>query len=131
MESEQRRQKKIADLLALLRDPEIAGAVAKLVEEIPQAAAVPAPMTNGNGHHSTVAVGPTEAIRQVGPEMPERFTVYDLVEKLRERGFIFKRSPQDVVRDSLAFITKQRNAKFRLVEPGKGGRLSKYEFVRD
>jgi hypothetical protein len=128
LEEEQRRAKKIDALAILLKDPDLTDFVAKLTGET-QHAAAPIPSRNGKRHRGKVPDGVTSAIRNIGPELPHPFTVHDVVAGLTAKGFRFKRKALEQVRDSLYFIVREEGSKFRVLEQGKAGKLSKYEYL--
>jgi hypothetical protein len=125
LQSEERRVKKVESLIALLRDPEMTDVVNKLFGEAPTMPVSP----NGNGHHHTVPRGITAAIRASGPRLPKPFTIHDVVQLLTADGFQFSRTPIDMVRDTLYFVVREPESKFKVIESGRGGRLSQYEYV--
>jgi hypothetical protein len=126
LQSEERRAKKVESLIALLRDPEMSEVVDKLFGEAPQMPAMP---TNGNGHHAQLPKGMTAAIRAIGPRLPKPFTIHDVVQLLTAEGFEFTRNPIDMVRDTIYFVVREEGSKFKVIESGRGGRLSQYEYL--
>jgi hypothetical protein len=136
VEQQERRRQKIATLLDLLRDPDLADVVAKLVEETPRPNAEAinvATNGNGNGHHVAAVAGlpsgATEAIRMLGPYLPRPFTIHDVIEQLDARGYKYARDKKaDVVRDAIYFMMRGKNNPFRVVKRGEHGALSTYEY---
>lgn len=125
-EAEKRRAEKIKSLVALLEDPEIADVVVKLKLATAQ------PVSNGNGHQSKLPAGTKAAILAIARKLPPLFTSQDIVDQLITHGFVFTRKkPADMVRDAVyAFVhPKTGSPTIRLVEPGTGGKMNKYEFT--
>jgi hypothetical protein len=127
LESEQRRAKKVETLLALLRDPEISDVVARLLDETPRPVTIK-PSSNGQLQVAPGAI--TQALRAVGPKLPNPFTIHDAVDVLTKDGFKFTRKPTDQVRDSLYFIVREPDTRFHVLEAGRAGRLSQYAYVK-
>jgi hypothetical protein len=125
LESEQRRAKKVETLLALLRDPELSDVVGRLIDETPRPQAVAAK----NGHLALVPGEISAALRAVGPKLLRGFTIHDAVRVLAEQGYAFTRKPTDQVRDSLYFLVREDQPIFRVLEAGRAGKLSTYEYA--
>jgi hypothetical protein len=126
LESEQRRAKKVEMLIGLLRDPDLSDVVGRLIEETPHSK----PSTASSNGHLPVKPGAiTEAIRAVATKLPNPFTIHDAVDVLTREGFKFTRKAKDQVRDSLYFIVREPDTKFRVIEVGRAGKLSRYEYV--
>lgn len=134
----ERKAKKLAALVALLQDPELADDVADLLEERQQQSAQPAVAqrhvtagdSNGNGHRPALPPGITAALTMIGPLLPDPFTIRDAAGVLADHGYAFARDPINTVRDALYWAARVAQPRFHVVEAGKGGRPSSYQFIR-
>jgi hypothetical protein len=117
------RAKKIEALAALLRDPALDDVVSKLFGET-HASATTNPSPHRNCDSLPTAI--TEAIREVASELPQPFTVTDVVRRLKERQFVFRRSALDATRDALYRLSRGKRSTFRILEIGQGGKPNKY-----
>jgi hypothetical protein len=93
------RAKKLEALAALLRDPALDDVVSKLFGETHASATI-----NLSPHRKcdSLPTAITGAIREVASELPEPFTATDVVRRLKERQFVFRRPALEATRDALA-----------------------------
>jgi hypothetical protein len=117
------RAKKIEALAALLRDPALDDVVSNLFGET-HANATTNPFSHRKCDSLPTAI--TEAIRGVASELPQPFTVTDVVRRLQERQFVFRRSALDATRDALYRLSRGKRSTFRILEIGQGGKPNKY-----
>jgi hypothetical protein len=134
----ERKARKLADLVALLQDPELADDVADLLQERQQSITPPIarrpiaePSSNGNGNHSALPPGITAALTAIGPALPDPFTIREAAEALTAGGYIFARDSINTVRDALYWATRADEPRFRVVEAGRGGRASTYQYIAE
>jgi hypothetical protein len=131
-QSEQRRTKKIEQLVSLLKDPEVADFVAKLQGDgsfAPSAAgAIASANSNSNGHKLPDSI--TAALKAIGPRLSTAFTIKDAVDALAAAGYEFHRAPVEEVRDSLYWRCRAKTPDFAVVETGRGGRMSTYRYLQ-
>lgn len=116
----ERKARKVQQLIALLRDPELAEYTALLTGG-----------TNGIVSHAgkprleIEAGGVREAIRATLSVLPDRFTSADVCSLLKQRDYPFSsKDPLSSVRDQLHALYKQ--GEIRVVKQGKGGKPNVY-----
>jgi len=71
--------------------------------------------------------GLRKAICRLAVNLPERFTAPEVLSKLQAQGFKFAGAPKAAVRDGLYALTHGTEQRFRIAEPGKGGKPNIYE----
>ena len=128
VETAQRKARKVEQFIALLRDPDIADLVTELTREASTEASRNTTATNGHAV-STFSPSLTPQIRQLAPALPNRFTVNMLVDLLKRENFKFTRDPLEAVRDAVYFLARGENRIFEIVEQGRGGNPSFYEYI--
>jgi hypothetical protein len=130
MEAEERRAEKVQELIALMRDPDVADFVAKLFGEPISATPAQPVSPNGQGLKLPDSLTLTPAIRFIASGITGRFKVSDLAKKLQGGGFDFgERKPETAVRDAVYLLCRGENPIFRVVEEGKGGQPNIYERI--
>jgi len=128
-----RRQKIVDALNSLLRDPDAALVLPEILHtgELDLAPDESAARSREGAHEEQGQRrrrNLRESIRQLTGQLPARFTIAEVTQKLKEQQFSFKRSdPEKSVRDALY---KLQDGALRVVEEGKGGRPNVYEFVK-
>jgi hypothetical protein len=120
------RAKKLEALVALLRDPALSDAVAKLFGDT-QVSSTAIPTQYRNPHSSAAAL--TEAIREVAAELPRPFTASDVVGQLKQRQFVFRRPALDATRDCLYRLSRGKRRIFRILEMRQAGKPNKYALI--
>jgi len=127
------RKKKLEIFKSLLRDPDIALVLSEALRtgDLGSGQVVSVDLdreSEGQGQRRQRQQGLRESIRQLAGQLPERFTIDEVTEKLKDQRFSFKRSdPEKSVRDALY---KLQDGTLRVVEEGKGGKPNVYEFVK-
>ncbi len=122
---DRRRSEKIAKLLELLRDPDLASFAAALqngkhLEKPRETFVAPPGFKNGNGIQ--------DAVRRLS--LPARFTADDVFELLQRDGFRFTaKRPRGSARDAISKLTRGKNPEFKVVEKGQGGQPNYYERI--
>jgi hypothetical protein len=118
------RAKKLEALAALLRDPSLNDVVSELFSETDTHAA-PKPLPNLASSPGAI----TESIRKIASELPQPFTASEVVRRLKERQFVFRRSALDTTRDALYRLSRGKQRVFRILEAAQGGKPNKYELI--
>lgn len=121
------RAQKLQALAALLKDPLLDDVVSKLFGDTPILRAATIPAAYRNPHSSTAAL--TEAIRGAASEMAPPFTTADVVRRLKERNFPFRRPALDATRDALYRLTHGKRRTLRVVEAARSGKPNKYALI--
>jgi len=111
-------------LAALLRDPSLNDVVSELFSETDTHAA-PKPLPNLASSPGAI----TESIRKIASELPQPFTASEVVRRLKERQFVFRRSALDTTRDALYRLSRGKQRVFRILEAAQGGKPNKYELI--
>ena len=120
------RAKKIECLASLLRDPALNDVVAELFGERQLGVATNPSALRGPSSSSAVL---TETIRGIARELPQPFTASDVVRRLKERQFVFRRAALRAVQDALYRLSRGKRGVFRILETGQGGKPSKYSLI--
>lgn len=116
------RAKKIEALAALLRDPALDDVVSKLFGETRVSTTA-----NPSPYHLPAALA--EAIRAIASELPQPFTTSDVVTRLKEMQFVFRRPALEATRDALYRLSRGKRRTFRILEIGQGGRPNRYQLI--
>lgn len=127
LEAESKRARKIEQLVGLLRDPDVQDFVNKLFGG--EQSALPIEhRSNGNGRQPRSL----RAIIRALDGLPQRFTVMDVIAKLRSQNHNFGDvEPKVVVRDALYTLSRPGAEQvYRVAVPSAGGSLNIYERVR-
>jgi hypothetical protein len=119
------RAKKMEALAALLRDPALNEVVSKLFGE----AQVSVTTNPSSRKPRPLPVVLAEAIRMIAGELPGPFTASEVVSRLKERQFVFRRPALDATRDALYRLTHGKRRQLRIVEVGEAGKPNRYELV--
>jgi hypothetical protein len=119
----ERKAKKVAAFVGLLRDPDLKDLVDALQNGSTRAparrTATPKPAVDRVGLRAT--------IRSQYDRLPQKFGRDDVVGLLQAEHFKFDRNPQDAVRDQLHALEKA--GELRIVKRGKAGVPNVYEVV--
>jgi len=118
------RAAKLQALAALLRDPSLNDVVSELFSETDTHAVA---KLSPKLAPSPAAI--TESIRKIASELPQPFTASDVVRRLKERQFVFRRSALDTTRDALYRLARGKRRVFRVIEAAQGGKPNKYELI--
>ena len=121
------RAQKLQALASLLKDPALDDVVSKLFGDTPTLRATTIPARYRNPQSS--AAGLTEAIREVASEVAQPFTATDVVRRLKEKHFIFRRPALDAVRDALYRLTHGKRCTLRVVEAARSGKPNRYALI--
>ena len=121
------RAQKLQALASLLKDPSLDDVVSKLFGDTLLLRATTTPARYRTPLASSTAL--TEAIRRVASELPQPFTATDVVRRLKERQFVFRRPALDATRDSLYRLTHGKRRTLRVVEAARSGKPNKYALI--
>lgn len=121
------RAQKLQALASLLKDPSLNDVVSKLFRDAPVLTATTTPARYRTPHSSSAAL--TEAIREIATELPRPFTASDVVVRLKQRQFVFRRAAMDATRDCLYRLSRGKRRLFRILEMGQGGKPNKYVLI--
>lgn len=123
IETESRRAKKVEQLIALLRDPDVADFVAKLMVGEPSQPLVLTPQTPKGNPRSLRGI-----IRDL--ELPTRFTSTDVLTRVEGKYSFNGHDRADklrIVRDAIYNLSRGEGQVFRIVTPSTGGTEQVYE----
>lgn len=125
IEAEERRAEKVADLFDLLRDPDLADIVLKLIGGA-QATAL-----NCNGSGQSESPGGLRGVIRALGALPPKFTTVDVRKQLVSQHYDFKDAdPKVAIRDALYTLSREGSGQaFRIVTPSRAGSLNEYERV--
>lgn len=123
LDLETRRAKKVEQLIELLRDPDLAEVVGRLLADSQKPLDV---------QHRSNGPEPIDGLRitiMSLDTLPAHFTSTQVVEALHARNHPFGTDPKAAVRDALYKLTTQ--GKVRIVKQGGGGILHVYERIKE